>query len=65
MPVVHAITNTFLLGDINGDGAVDLLDVDPFIELLSNGLYDKAADINGDGALNLLDIDFFVDLLDG
>ena len=54
-----------LLGDVNGDGAVNLLDVGPFVELLTNGDYLPAADINGDGVVNLLDVDPFVDLLGG
>ena len=62
---VHKVTNDFLLGDINGDGAVNLLDVNPFVELIANGKFDKAADINGDGAVNLLDVDGFVALLGG
>ncbi len=62
---VHAITNPFLLGDINQDGVVNLLDVGPFVELLTAGVFEKIADINGDGALNLLDVGPFVDLLDG
>ncbi len=60
---VHQITNPFLLGDINRDGIVNLLDVDPLVELLSSGDYDKAADINGDGNVDLLDIDPFIALL--
>jgi hypothetical protein len=62
---VHAITNPFLLGDINQDGVVNLLDVGPFVELLTAGVFEKAADINGDGQVNLLDVGPFVDLLDG
>ena len=60
---VHEITNDFLLGDINGDGAVNLLDVAPFIDLIANGEFDKAGDINGDGAVDLLDVAGFIDLL--
>ncbi len=60
---VHAITNGFLLGDINRDGVVNLLDIGPFVDLLTRGTFDKAGDINGDGAVNLLDVGPFVDLL--
>lgn len=55
----------FLLGDVNQDGTVDLLDVNPFVELLSNSLFQLEADINMDGEVNLLDIAGFVDLLAG
>lgn len=53
-------------GDINGDGNVDLLDVTPFVNLLSGGGgYSCAADINLDGAVDLLDVTPFVNLLSG
>ena len=54
-----------LLGDINLDGQVNLLDVAPFVELLSSGGYQEEADINGDGSVDLLDVDPFVTLLGG
>lgn len=54
-----------LLGDINCDGSVNLLDINPFIELVANNAYEPAADINGDTAVNLLDVLPFVELLQG
>ena len=54
-----------LLGDINRDGSVNLLDVDGFVELLIAGQFQLEADINGDGAVNLLDVSLFVALLAG
>ena len=53
------------LGDVNCDGEVNLLDVAPFVELLSTGGFSEKADINQDGALDLLDIEPFVALLSG
>ncbi|MEM9412103.1 MAG: hypothetical protein AAGA30_13380 [Planctomycetota bacterium] len=35
-----------LLGDVNLDGVVDLLDVAPFVELIGNGNYQFEADVN-------------------
>ena len=52
-------------GDVNGDGSVNLLDVGPFVSLLSNNQYQPEADVNCDGVLNLLDVGPFVDLLSG
>ncbi len=54
-----------LLGDVNCDGVVSLLDVDPFVELLTTGGFSAKADINGDGVVSLLDVDPFVALLVG
>ena len=53
----------FVLGDINGDGIVNLLDVSPFVEAVSQGTFIPEADINGDGVVNLLDIQGFVEIL--
>ena len=52
-----------LLGDINRDGLVDLLDVGPFVQLLQRGDFQIEADINGDGLVNLNDVAGFVELL--
>lgn len=54
-----------LHGDVNLDGTVNLLDVDPFITILSAGGYQPEADINKDGVVNLLDVQAFIDLLGG
>lgn len=50
-------------GDVNQDGSLDLLDVAPFVELLSSGEYQVEADINEAGAVNLLDVGPFIELL--
>ena len=54
-----------LLGDVNRDGAVNLLDVGPFIDLLNNGTFQEEGDMNGDGVVNLLDVDPFIAALGG
>lgn len=60
------------LGDMNCDGAVNSLDIDPFVAALSgDATYDLVqpacnrllADCNADGTLDAGDIDAFVDLL--
>ena len=56
---------SFVLGDVNCDGLVNLLDVDPFIDLISTGEFNPKADINGDDNVNLLDVDPFIELLAG
>ena len=54
-----------LHGDVNLDGVVNLLDVGPFIDLLSTGDYQAEADVNKDGMVNLLDVQPFIDALGG
>ena len=59
------LPDPFLLGDVNLDGVVDLLDVGPFVELLTSGQFQTEADINQDGIVSLLDVQPFVELLSG
>ena len=54
-----------LLGDVNRDGVINLLDVSPFVDVLSNGEYQLEADCNEDGAVNLLDVGPFITILSG
>lgn len=60
-----SFVGSFIPGDINGDGSIDLLDVQPFVDLPISGGFSDAADLNGDGAVNLLDVNPFVALLTG
>ncbi len=52
-----------VLGDVNGDGEINLLDVSSFVDALAGGDFVDAADLNRDGSVNLLDVSFFIDLL--
>ena len=52
-----------ILGDLNLDGNVDLLDVGPFVDVLTTGQYNCAADFFPDGSIDLVDVTFFVNLL--
>ena len=64
--ILHVKTDTEpLLGDVNMDGSVDLLDVAPFVQLLTNGQFQIEADVNQDGEVDLLDVGPFVDLITG
>ena len=54
-----------MVGDINCDGEIDLLDVAPFVDVLTGSDLTIKADINQDGIVNLLDVAPFVNLLTG
>ncbi|MEM9410018.1 MAG: dockerin type I domain-containing protein, partial [Planctomycetota bacterium] len=58
-------TKQVIVGDVNCDGVVDLLDVAPFVDLISSGGFSEKADINGDGLVDLLDVQPFVMILSG
>ena len=57
--------NGILLGNVNQDGSVDLLDVSPFVSLITMNEFQIEADINEDGQVDLLDVSPFVGLLTG
>ena len=49
-------------GDVNGDGDVNVADVDSVIEAIGEDYEtNKAADINGDGDINVADVDFVIE----
>ena len=54
-----------LCGDINLDGIVNLLDVAPFVNLITTGTFQAEGDTNGDGVVDLLDVAGFVAKLTG
>ena len=60
---LDSATVVITLGDINQDGLVNFLDIQPFIDLLSVSAFQAEADINEDGLVNFLDIQPFIDLL--
>ena len=62
---IEPATPQILLGDVNGDGVVNLLDVQPFVDAISTGTYIPEADINQDGVVNLLDVQPFIEILSG
>ena len=45
-----------MLGDLNGDGIVNVLDVVQLVGLAINNEYNAAGDLNGDGGINVLDV---------
>lgn len=53
------------IGDVNQDGAINFLDVSPFISLLSDGGFSREADVDRNGVVNFLDISGFINLLAG
>lgn len=55
----------FEIGDINQDGIISLLDVSPFVNILTSSGFQCEADINEDGAVTLTDVAPFVAILTG
>ena len=59
------ISTGVLFGDCNGDGVVDLLDIQPFVDFIMSGEFKIEADVNQDGVVDLLDIQPLIDILLG
>jgi len=60
-----AASQAILLGDINGDGVVNFLDITPFIAIQTTGAFQAEADIDMNGEVNFLDISGFIGILSG
>ena len=54
-----------VLGDVNLDGAVNFLDIAPFVTILTTSDFQAEADIDMSGEVDFLDISPFVDILTG
>lgn len=63
--VKSIITVPFVLGDINNDGRVNVVDVSTEVNWLLNGgeEYNKKVDINSDGKINVVDVSSLVNLI--
>ena len=46
---------------MNGDGEVNIADVNLLIDLIINGTREPACDANGDGELGVGDVNFMID----
>ena len=55
----------FLLGDINGDSSINVLDIIEVINLILEGEYNQVVDMNYDHEVNVLDIVAIVDIILG
>ena len=48
-------------GDVNGDGEINIGDVNALIDMILSGTYNAAADTNGDGEINISDVNAVID----
>ena len=50
-------------GDVNGDGSVNIADINEVIDIILSGTFDAAGDINGDGSVNIADINALIAII--
>ena len=55
--------NQGMLGDINGDGILNILDLVSLVNLILSGEYMDTGDLNEDGTLNILDVILLANLI--
>ena len=56
---------TGLAGDVNGDGEVNIADVNAAIDDILSGRFEASADVNGDGEINIADVNAIIDIILG
>ena len=52
-----------LVGDVNGDGEVNISDVNAVINVILTDVENKAADVNGDGEVNISDVNAIISII--
>ena len=50
-------------GDVNGDGEVNIADVNAVIDMILSGTYLTQGDVNADGETNIADVSTLIDLI--
>ena len=50
-------------GDVNGDGEVNIADINAVIDMILSGSSSLAGDVNGDSEVNLADINAVIDII--
>ena len=54
---------TWLRGDVNGDGDVNVMDITALIDIIMNDSEGPRADVNEDGDINVMDITALIDII--
>ena len=55
---------TFLVtGDVNGDGEVNIADINALIDMILSSGTDPSGDVNADGEINIADVNAVIDLI--
>ena len=52
-------------GDVNGDGEVNIADVNTVIDSILDDVYEPILDVNGDGETNIADVNEIIDIING
>ena len=61
--VAKAGDQSTLKGDVNGDGEVNIADINAIIDMILSGAANNDGDVNGDGEVNIADINSVIDII--
>ena len=62
-PVRSFVFHEALSGDVNGDGNVNIADINVVIDVVLSGGFLPVADVNGDGTVNISDINTLIAII--
>ena len=65
LALAFALNAAAASGDVNGDGEVNISDVNAVIDIILSGGGDAAGDVNGDGEVSISDINALIDIILG
>lgn len=60
---IMSIESSILQGDANGDGEVNVADINAIIDGILSGVASGASDVNGDGEVSIADVNALIDLI--
>ena len=60
---VYQASNAPLPGDVNGDGEINIADVNAVINAILNGMNDSQWDVNGDNEVNIADVNAIITII--
>ena len=61
--IVDDLIRDTVPGDVNGDGSVNIADINAVIDMILRGIYDSDGDVNSDDAVNITDINVLINLI--
>tara|TARA_B100000945_G_C20326072_1_gene570073 strand:- start:459 stop:1121 length:663 start_codon:yes stop_codon:yes gene_type:complete len=60
---ISFIIENEIIGDLNGDGIINVLDIIELINIILDGNYNNVADLNNDGLVNILDVIIYKNII--
>ena len=63
VPLFLELTHRFLEGDANGDGEVNIADINTLINIILGSSFSDKCDINKDGEMNIADINVIINII--